>query len=186
MKNIGIIALGLIVLVAVFLVFFLPSGDLANVLSGIGSNIGFNTGNDVPEPLDSEPVNEENPEFDNFDIYTILCQLSDKNLDRGTTYEYIDRLNMEVYGSETDYEDIYGEYSIYYEDLGWDLEVREFLYPPSGGGAIIAYSQGTQADMVMTASTDAIQDLYGYNTLTLTLSGDLATYNAFINFIESS
>lgn len=186
MKNYGIIAIFLVILVAVFLIFFLPAGNLAEMLSGIGSSLDFNSGNDVPEPIDSEPVTEENPEFDNFDIYTILCQLSKKNLDRETTYEYIDRLNMEVYGSETNYAEIYGQYSLYYENLGWNLEVREFLYPPSGGGAVIAYSQGIQAAMVMTASTDAIQTLYGYNTLTLTSSGDLATYHAFINFIESS
>lgn len=165
--------------------YILGDGD---IISGI--NMGFSSINPmkptIPEPIKSEPVTEENPEFDDFDIWAILCTLSGKSLDQSTTYEYIDRLNMEVFGSDEDYTEIYGQYSLYYEDNGWTIRLREFPTFPNGDGAIIGYTKGTQGSMVATATSDAISSLYGYNTLTLTSIGSLADYNAFINFIEMS
>ena len=146
-------------------------------------DLSFLGGNDAPDLIeDAEPV----PEFDKFEIWGLLCQLSDKDLDRDTTYEYIDRLNMEVFGSQQSYVDIYGEYSLYYENNGWTITVREFPSYPDGDGAIIGYSKGTQGASVMTASTTYIENVYGYNTMTLTSTGLLSDYTSFYNFVDSS
>lgn len=177
----------LIGIIAIVLVGALAGGYIlgdGNIIDGLLSINPLSSS--IPEPVSSEPITVENPEFDNFDTWAILCALSEKSLDQSTTYEYIDRLNMEVFGSDVDYTEIYGQYSIYYEDNGWDIRFREFPSFPNGDGAVIGYTKGTQGSMVATATSDAISSLYGYNTLTLTSIGSIAHYNSFINFIEGS
>lgn len=141
-----------------------------------------NNGNDAPSPDDLGVNDTVDAEFDSFDIYSMLCILTDKNLDQDTTIEYIERLNMDVYGSDTSYVDIYGEYSLYYENHGWDIEIRTF---PTDS-AIIVYSKGSSGASVITSSRPVIQTMYGYNTMTLTSTGSIGTYTAFMLFIQNS
>jgi len=148
-------------------------------------DLGFlstDNGNGAPSPNDLGVNDTTQAEFDSFDIYGMLCLLTDKNLDRDTTIDYIEHLNMRAYGSSVSYVDIYGEYSLYYENHGWDIEYRNF----PADTAIIVYSNGAQGASVITSSQATVQTMYGYETMTLTSTGSIGTYMAFINFVQSS
>ena len=145
-------------------------------------SIGTDDGNDVPS-LNEMGFNDSSDNgFDDFDVYGMLCLITDKTLDYDTTMQYIERLNMEAYCSSTSYVDIYGEYSLYYENEGWNLEYRSF----GTDTAVIVYSKTGQGASVVTSSLAEVEIMYGCNTLTLTSSGSIGTYTAFINFVMSS
>jgi hypothetical protein len=164
-----------IIVIAIVLIvvgFYLLGPDLMSFLN-----------DGTPDPGEFG-VDSEELEYSNFDIYNFICHITGKSLDRETTYEHIEALNIKLYGSETDYSEIYGEYSIYFN--GWTLLVRNFISYPAGGGVVIAYSKGAQASMVYTATTDAIETYTGHRTLTMTADGTIADFYAFYRFIEWS
>jgi len=146
-------------------------------------DLGFvGLGNNAPSPGDLGFNDTSDAQFSDFDIYAMLCIITDKSLDRETTLGYIDSLNMDVYGSSDSYVDIYGEYSQYYENQGWNLEYRSFFTDT----ALIVYSDTGQGASVVTSSRPAMETMYGYHTMTLTSTGNVGTYMAFINFVQSS
>jgi len=177
------ITVGIIIAIVVVILII-----VAGMLGFINLDLSFlasDTDNNAPTPNDlglDDTTTEDEAEFDDFDIYGMLCILTDKTLDQDTTMEYIDRLNIEAFGSSISYVDIYGQYSLYYENKGWDIEVRTFPVD----SAIIVYSKDNQGASVITSSRPAIQTMYGYNTMTLTSTGSIGTYTAFINFIQTS
>ena len=89
---------------------------------------------------------------------------------------------MRAYGSSGSYIDIYGQYSLYYENDGWNIEYRNFPVDT----AIIVYSKSGQGAAVITSSIAEMNTMYGYNTMTLTSTGSIGTYTAFISFVSSS
>ena len=126
------------------------------------------------------PEDSENLGLGKSDIYYIFCVATGKNLNRDTTYDFIDKLNMEVYGSNSHYTTIAQSFRAEYSS--W-TKVMDSGFTD---GVALAWTQGNDAVSVITSTKLAFRTMYGYETLTLTAKGDVNDYNDFYWFIITS
>jgi len=130
-------------------------------------------------PNEVVPTDSENLGLNDADLYYMLVTATGKPLNRETTYEYIDTLNMRVYGSNEHYTTIAAEFRTEY--ASW----TNVMDTPITSGQALAWTQG-DAVSVITATNPIFRTMYGYETLTLTAHGDIADYNDFYWFVVTS
>ena len=139
-------------------------------------DLGFSfTGDNGIVPEDSENIG-----LGKADLYYMLTIATGKALNRDTTYEYIDKLDMKVYGSNSHYTTIAASFRTEYGS--W----VNLMDMPITNGQAMAWQQGNNAVSVITASSPTFRALYNYETLTLTAHGDINDYNDFYWFVITS
>ena len=149
---------------------------------GFLDDIGLGSGNGNLSFFDNGivPTDSENLGLGKSDIYYIFCVATGKNLNRDTTYDFIDKLNMEVYGSNSHYTTIAQSFRAEYSS--W-TKVMDSGFTD---GVALAWTQGNDAVSVITSTKLAFRTMYGYETLTLTAKGDVNDYNDFYWFVLTS
>ena len=162
-KNI-LIAIGAVIVVLVASVYL---GFIEIDLD----DLSFFSGNDVPQYQNSEEL-----DMGRADIYYILCVLTSKNLNRDTTYDFIDRLDMQIYGTNDHYTVVTNYYRTYYSSWNNVLDT----------GSALSWTSGTNAASVFTSSLPVVRTMYNYETLVMTGYGPIDDYNSFYQFIITS
>ena len=169
----------IIIMVLLLLVVGAVALNQAGVLN-LANIKAFGNNNDVEAPVSSSELG-----FSDEEIYYMLCRLTDKDLNRAITMDYIDQLDMQVYGSNAHYVTIAEEYRTLYGDYTNVLDNP--VSAPHGGGRIMMWTNSdAEALSVLTASTQVIQDVYNYQTMTLTASGSEDEFTNFYLFVVTS
>jgi len=174
------IVIGALVVVALVVIGMAYFGLID--LSRFGLNLNLNGGGE-------EPPNAEYCGYTDMQILEMLELIVGKDLNNQQGLTFVDALNMHACGQDDlDYDDVLNHYKIEYVDWyilgqqeysgsGWDADSIAWGNDPSSP---------TSMKMVVSGSGLAVEELYGYDTMTITSSGTWAGYQAFVVWILAS
>jgi hypothetical protein len=183
MKQILLVGIIAIAIIAILLVFAVMFGYIDNPLGGMLDDMF---------PDSDDPPSSEYCDFSEGQILEMIELIAGKNLDNGIGIGFVRSMDMEACGTNHKTpEEIREHYTTLYADE-WYIITNQV----NSGAGWIAYgiawgndpvpASSTWVKSIITGGGTAVNTWYGYDTVTITGEGTSITYLAFANWLVSS